>query len=143
MDRLADERYVSLATFRKSGAAVATPVWAAEADGRLYVFTESRAGKVKRLRRSPRARVAACDVRGRVRGPWHDATARVVDDPRTVERAYAALRRKYGWQMRVTDLFSRLAGRFDKRAILEIEVGGALPAHLPKPALRNRTAEGA
>jgi hypothetical protein len=121
---LGDERYVSLATFRRSGAAVATPVWVAPLDGKLYAFTARESGKVKRLRHSPRARVSACDARGRVRGPWHDAVARLVDDPRTVERAYVALRRKYGWQMRVTDLVSRLAGRLDKRAILEIELRG-------------------
>jgi hypothetical protein len=32
------------------------------------------------------------------------------------------MRRKYGWQSRVLDLFSRLAGRRAKRAWLEIEL---------------------
>lgn len=31
-------RYMSLATFRRSGAELATPVWFAAADGRPYVF---------------------------------------------------------------------------------------------------------
>ena len=42
-------RYLSLATFRRSGAEVATPVWFATVDGRLYVVTSGDAGKAKRL----------------------------------------------------------------------------------------------
>lgn len=122
MAELETERYFSLATFRRSGVAVETPVWFAAADGRFYVFSDGQAGKVKRLRNSPRARVAACDMRGRVRGEWLDAEARVVRDAETVERAYATLRRKYGLQMAITDFFSRLTGRYSRRAMLEIEL---------------------
>ena len=90
-----------------------TPVWFARRGERLYVFTESDAGKVKRLRNGPRARVAACNALGRLRGDWIEARGRVVDDPGTERDAYAALRAKYGWQMTVVDFFSRLAGRID------------------------------
>ena len=118
-------RYVSLVTFRRDGRSVATPVWHAEHDGRLYVFTESNAGKVKRLRREAKVRLAPCDVRGRVRGDWYDGRARIVADAQAEDAAYAALSRKYGWQMWLVNLGSRLAGRIDERAILEIEVDGA------------------
>ena len=118
------EAYISLATFRRDGRAVQTPVWFARRGERLYVFSEADAGKVKRLRNGPRARVAACNVRGRVRGEWIEARGRVVDDPRTVRDAYEALRAKYGWQMTLVDFFSRLTGRIDGRAIVEIEPGG-------------------
>jgi PPOX class probable F420-dependent enzyme len=115
-------RYMSLATFRKNGAEVATPVWFAAADGRLYVFTAEQSGKVKRLRNSPRARVAPSDARGRVRGEWREASARVLSEPRAIERAQAAFQAKYGWQMRLTNLLSRLAGRINHRAWLEIQL---------------------
>ena len=115
-------RYMSLSTFRRSGAEVTTPVWFAAAGGKLYVFTAGDSGKVKRLRRSSRARVAPSDARGRVQGAWRDATARLVTEPAAIERAHAALRAKYGWQMWLTDLFSRLAGRIRRRAWIEIEV---------------------
>jgi hypothetical protein len=45
----------------------------------------------------------------------------VVDDPAISRGAYAALRAKYGWQMKMVDFGSRLAGRIDNRAIVEIE----------------------
>jgi hypothetical protein len=119
------EAYISLATFRRDGRAVQTPVWFARRGERLYVFTENDAGKVKRLRNGPRARVAACNVRGTVRGDWIEGRGRVVDDPGTERDAYAALRKKYGWQMTLVDFFSRLAGRIDNRAIVEIECDGS------------------
>ena len=115
------EAYINLATFRRDGRAVQTPVWFARRGERLYVFTEGAAGKVKRLRNGPRARVAACNALGRLRGDWIEARGRVVDDAKTVHDAYAALHAKYGWQMKMIDFWSRLAGRFDKRAIVELE----------------------
>ena len=121
MSILENAAYLNLATFRRDGRAVETPVWFAEAQGSLYVFSAGEAGKIKRLRVSNRARIAACDVRGKLRGDWIDATARVVDDPATIERAYTALHAKYGIQMKLVDFFSRLSGRIHERAILEIQ----------------------
>jgi PPOX class probable F420-dependent enzyme len=113
-------RYVSLATFRRNGTEVATPVWFAAVDGKLYVISAGDAGKVKRLRHSPRARVAPCDARGGSLGEWQDATAQIISDPGLIERSRAALRAKYGWQIRVLDFFSRLTGRSRRRGWIQI-----------------------
>jgi len=115
-------RYMSLATFRRSGAEVATPVWFAAVDGKLYVVSAGSAGKVKRVRNAGRARVAPCDVRGGLRGAWQDARARVITDAGLIERARAALRAKYGWQVRIFDLVARLTGRAKRRAWLEVSL---------------------
>jgi len=116
-------RYVSLATFRRNGAEVATPVWFAALGARLYVVTSGDSGKVKRLRSSPRARVAPSNARGRVQGAWHSATARLVTDPQMIDRARAALRGKYGLQMWLAELLSRATGRIQRRAWIELELG--------------------
>lgn len=42
------QKYISLTTFRKNGAAVHTPVWFGEEAGKLYVMTRSDSGKYKR-----------------------------------------------------------------------------------------------
>jgi hypothetical protein len=115
-------RYLSLATYRRNGAEVATPVWFAAVDGTLYVFTAGESGKVKRLRRSSRARVAPCDARGHLHGGWRDATARIVTDAAVIARAQAALRTKYGWQKWLLDLGSRLTGRIRRRAWIAIDI---------------------
>jgi len=114
--------YVSLATFRRNGEAVATPVWCAEQGGEFFVFSAGGAGKVKRLRNSARARLAVCDARGKLLGPWVDAQAQLVTDLGGMEQALAALRGKYGWQMRIADLGSRLTGKFDKRSYIRIRL---------------------
>lgn len=117
---LEQARYVNLATFRRSGEAVATPVWWAFDDGVGYVFSAGQAGKVKRLRNGSRARLAVCDVRGKVLGDWHEAEAVIVDDPAEIARALTLLRRKYGWQMWLADAGARITGRFGQRAYLRV-----------------------
>jgi hypothetical protein len=116
------DTYVSLATFRRDGREVRTPVWIAGEGGRFYVFSEGDAGKVKRIRATGRVRVAACNMRGAVHGEWRDGTGRIVTGPDETRRAYELLDRKYGWQMRLANVFSRLSGRYDKRAVLAIEL---------------------
>jgi uncharacterized protein len=115
-------RYISLSTFRRNGAEVATPVWFAASGAKLYVFTMGDSGKVKRLRHTSKARVAPSDVRGRVQGAARAATARVITERALIERGHAALRTKYGWQVRVADLFSGLTGRIRRRAWIEIDL---------------------
>ena len=117
---LADsERYISLATYRKNGQEVLTPVWFAREGDSLYVLTLGDSGKVKRLRNSGRSRVAACNMRGRVHGEWIDTTTRIVD--KTEEpAAHRLLRRKYGWQVMLGDLGAKLRGSFKRRVYLEI-----------------------
>jgi len=117
---LEGESYLSLATFRRDGRSVETPVWFAADGARLWVFTAGESGKVKRLRNSPRARVAACDARGKVHGPWHGLSGRIVSDRAEIARANACLLEKYGWQVRLLDLFSRISGRYAQRAYLEL-----------------------
>lgn len=119
---LAAARYVNLATRRRNGREVLTPVWMASAGTAYYVFSEAHVGKVKRLRANPQVRLARCDIRGKVLSAWTGATARLIDDPTTVAIAYRALRAKYGWQMWLLDGMSKLTGRYDKRVIIELRV---------------------
>jgi uncharacterized protein len=110
-DQLKHEKYISLVTFRKDGTAVATPVWFAERDGKLYVKTRGDSGKVKRLRRNGRVRVAPATFRGNVTGPAMEAIARVLPENEwTIPRAL--LGKKY--------LFARLSLFEGKNVYIEI-----------------------
>jgi PPOX class probable F420-dependent enzyme len=114
------ERYINLETFKKDGNGVKTPVWAAPLDGKLVVFSESKAFKVKRLRRDPRFRAAGCDMRGKVHGEWYSGTGRIVEEPAQIARMLGALGEKYGWQMAIGNFLARLTGRFNRRAYIEL-----------------------
>jgi PPOX class probable F420-dependent enzyme len=89
-------RYVSLTTYRKDGTAVATPVWHVVEGGELFIVSEAKAGKVKRIRRNGHVVVTLCSVRGRVEpgAPSAEGTARLLDEAGTA-RARGLLARRY------------------------------------------------
>lgn len=91
-------RYVSLTTFRRDGTPVATPVWQITHGDTMWVWTGATTGKARRLRGNPVLTLAPCTARGQVTGDAVPARGQVVpvsDEP----EMFAALRRKYGWQM--------------------------------------------
>jgi uncharacterized protein len=97
------QRYISLTTFRKSGVAVRTPIWFAEADNKLYFMTNSKLGKCKRIRNNPQVKIAPCTIRGRITGPEFSGTARML--PATeFARVRQAIKAKY-WLARVPFLW--------------------------------------
>jgi PPOX class probable F420-dependent enzyme len=120
---LDDAQYVNLLSFKRDGNGVETPVWAAPLGGKLVVFTNRDSYKVKRIGRNPKVRVARCDARGKLLGPWLDGTCVIVQDAQQQVQIMEALGRKYGLQIRVLNFFSALVGRDKKRAYLEITLG--------------------
>ena len=121
---LPSEQYINLATFRKDGHEVRTPVWVASANDAHYVFSEARAGKVKRIRNNGRINVAACDARGGVKSIWISGKAKIVTDEAEIETMYRAFDQKYGWQIRLLNFIARLSGRYKKRAIIAFQTEG-------------------
>ena len=71
-------RYLSITSYKRDGQGVATPVWFVQRDGRLLVHTDAASGKVKRIRRNPRVRVAVCTASGRLRGEQVPAVAEIL-----------------------------------------------------------------
>ncbi len=109
---LRGHHYVSLTTFRKTGRPVSTPVWFAGDDHVLYVWTNARSGKVKRLRNNPAVTLAPCTYNGRVLGPEQKAVALLLPESSPeAETADRTLRAKYGWQWRLGRFISRTFGR--------------------------------
>lgn len=107
------QKYISLKTFRKSGVAVATPVWFGEEDGKLCVMTRSDMGKTKRVRNNPKVIVAPCTIRGKITGPEYSATARLMSRDEW-GRARKTLTRKY-LLARLSAPFSRADAFFEIR----------------------------
>ncbi len=98
-DAIRGQKYISLTTFRKNGAAVATPVWFGEDADRLYVMTRSDMGKTKRVRNNAQVRVAPCTIRGKVTGADFGALARILP-PAEHAHARETINRKY-WAARL------------------------------------------
>jgi PPOX class probable F420-dependent enzyme len=114
--------YLSLATLKKSGDYVATPVWFAPGGGSYYIFSAPDTGKIKRLRNFTQCRVAACNATGKLTGEWMDASARMLERSADKDTALAALREKYGWKMKITDWLSCLSGKFERRIYIKVDL---------------------
>jgi hypothetical protein len=109
VEQFRDETYVSLETYKKSGQGVPTPVWFCIHQGIMYISAPAHTGKVKRIRNNSQVRIAACDARGNLQGPWVEGRARVADAAET-QVANRLLKRKYHVQRLLIDLVGKLRG---------------------------------
>jgi PPOX class probable F420-dependent enzyme len=95
------------------GTPVSTPVWVVSDDPhRLLIATGANTWKVRRIKRDPHVRVAACGARGAVQGQAVDGTARLVDERALVRRLQ---HEKYGRQVRLLETTSALVRRLRHR----------------------------
>ena len=117
--QLASQRYLNMETYKKTGEAVATPVWFAEENGTFYTYSLANAGKVKRIRNNPKVRIVPCDVRGKPKGEWVEAKARILDE-RGAALGHKFLNEKYGWMKRIGDAFSKLRKR--QRVVISMSI---------------------
>jgi uncharacterized protein len=114
---LADHRFVSLTTFRRSGAPVSTPVWVGRDGKSLVVLTPSGSGKVTRLRNDPRVELRPCGRFGGVADGVTavPGTAEVRAADADVVRARATIRAAYPVESRVVLGIERLVERLRGR----------------------------
>ncbi len=110
------QKYLSVETFKKNGQGVKTPVWFVLHHDAFYVYTEADSWKVKRIRNNPRVRVAVCNMRGNLKGPWLDGTASLVEGEERLD-ADKLLDRKY-FLKKVFNFLSRINRH--KRAMIKI-----------------------
>jgi PPOX class probable F420-dependent enzyme len=99
---LGHERFVSLTTFRRSGAPVPTPVWVLPDGAALIVSTPAGAAKLKRIRNDERVTAVACDRRGRVdpAAPVLEGVAEIITDRDASGAVNHRLLGKYGLEFR-------------------------------------------
>ena len=105
--QFSEGQYISLETYRRTGAPVRTTVWLVEDGGTIYVRTGPNSGKVKRIRHNPHVRLARTSLRGNIQGEWADGRARFLGEEES-GRLMALFRRKYGLQMRLVGWIARV-----------------------------------
>ena len=105
-DAILSSQYVALTTYRRDGTAVTTPVWAAAEGTSLYLFSNAKAGKVKRLRNSSRATVATCTVTGTITGAALPAEAFNLTNDQ-MPKVWRLMVKKYGIAARLFVAFDR------------------------------------
>ena len=119
---LGNPKYIAVETFRKNGEGVKTPVWTVPKDGKLLVWTQGDSWKVKRARNNPRVRVAKCDMRGNIEGPWVEGVVSSISDEKDVKKMMARrLRRKYPFMVAFVSLVAFVRRENTGQVVVEIE----------------------
>jgi len=116
---LADEKYLLFTTYKRSGDAVATPVWAVALDaGKIGFWTSSGSGKAKRLAHTPKVTVQPCDSRGKIKDGTSPVTgtAKVVSGPE-LEGIRVRIVDKYGFMTKITKLLGTIGGIVKRKKI--------------------------
>ena len=127
---LEGRKHALVVTFRHSGEAVPTPVWAGVADGKLYFRSEKRVGKIKRIRATPRVLVAPCDNRGKPRGDAIEGRARIL--PASEEpTAEAAIQSNFGFGRRMYEGVAMNLG--PEGVYVEVTPAASAPAAQEEP----------
>lgn len=109
---LANEKYVALTTFTKTGTPKPATVWPVDAgDGRVGFITSSKTWKVRRIENDARVELQPSDARGRVRNETEpvSGTASVVDGA-AFESIQAKVKAKYGYQLGIINFVHSLPG---------------------------------
>ncbi|MFC8501329.1 PPOX class F420-dependent oxidoreductase [Pedococcus sp. NPDC057267] len=120
LDHLADEKFVSLTTFRKNGVGVPTPVWIGRDGDALVVTTPVGSGKVKRLRRNRTVELRPCNRRGIVEddAPTVRAVAQIVEGDAAMRRLDEVLKPKYSFEYRAVMTIERLLRRESPQRVM-------------------------
>ena len=84
-----------------------TPVWFIETQGAVYIRTDKKSGKIKRLKYNPRGYIVPCDFRGYAKGNWIGGVLRHADKAET-ELADRLIDQRYRIQARIVKLLYRI-----------------------------------
>jgi PPOX class probable F420-dependent enzyme len=99
--RFRKEEFLSLETYRKNGQTIKSPMWFAQDNDALYLWTMADTSKVKRIRNNPNVNIAPCKRMGEVTGEWMTAHATIDDSPIVVAQVEAMLLKKVGLFFRI------------------------------------------
>jgi PPOX class probable F420-dependent enzyme len=99
--RFRKEEFLSLETYRKNGETIKSPMWFAQDNDALYLWTMADTSKVKRIRNNPNVNIAPCKRMGEVTGEWMTAHATIDDSPIVVAQVEAMLLKKVGLFFRI------------------------------------------
>lgn len=116
---LADEKYMSLTTYRKVGTPVSSPVWVVDlGNDRIGFYTSSGSGKAKRLAHTSKVVVRASDSRGRAKDGSEpvEATAELVTGEQ-LDEITAKVKAKYGFFTNITKVLGTIGGIIKRNRI--------------------------
>lgn len=117
---IADERFVSLTTFRRSGVGVSTTVWIARDGDALIVTTPDGTGKVKRIRNDLRVELRPSGRTGKVAddAPVVSGRAEIRTGEEAENRLTTVFRAKYGLEYRIFAFVERWVASSQRHRVM-------------------------
>ncbi len=109
LEEIESEKCISLETYRKNNEPVKTPVWFVIKNDLIYVVTRDQTGKVKRLRNNQQVKIATCNFKGKIKGQWISATAKILTEEETKD-AVKWREKKYGLMAKIAKFLSKGKG---------------------------------
>lgn len=103
-----NQKYLNMETFRKNGKGVKTPVWFAQDGETLRIWTQADSGKVKRIRRDGKVRIAPSTASGESLGEWVDSSAAIFESGEELVRTAGLFKKKYGLTFQVFGFLGRI-----------------------------------
>src|SRR5580765_6785297 len=107
LSHLSNFKYINIETFKKNGSGVRTPIWFIIYQDIIYFRTDSKSGKVKRIRNNPHVRIAPCDIRGNLKGNWFDGKVKFADSAES-SITYSMIDKKYGFITTLIRIFNKI-----------------------------------
>ena len=114
---IAEEKYLSLTTYRKNGEGKEAPVWIADlGDGTMGFTTHGDSWKCKRIRNDNRVALQPCDQRGNITPGTETVagTAVLATGGPDFDRVRAKIKAKYGVMVTVIIAVNKVRGLFGK-----------------------------
>ncbi len=109
LEDLEPKKYISLATNKKNGLLVQTPVWFVIDSDLVYVITRTKTGKVKRIKNISSVKIAPCTFGGKTTGEWITGQATRVEGEEA-KTAIKLRKKKYGFRAILAGFASRGKG---------------------------------
>lgn len=107
LQQFKEQRYLALESYRKDGTAVSTPMCFIVENNVLYLRTNCKSWKVKRLLKNSRVRVVPSDPGGKPLGKWVEAKTQLFDLGE-MEWVYQRFKQKYRLEQHVVNLMIKL-----------------------------------
>lgn len=112
---IANEKYVSLTTYRKDGSSSAVPVWIVDAGGGAAAFTTASTSlKARRLANNAAIKLQPCDMKGRVTDGTDAVSATATVSPADFDRVRALVKKKYGMAFHMINAMGRVSSMLGK-----------------------------
>jgi uncharacterized protein len=122
LSQFSKKQYLALETYRRDGQPVRTPVWFLEDSSRLlYIVTDSKSGKVKRIRKNPSVRVVPSSYKGNPEGRWLDAEATLLEENGASE-IKSMLNHKYGLVGKMARFYHRITRRKQTQVVIRVRI---------------------